>query len=539
NTQLPANIILHYTNVYYCPMTPPGPNDVRALLSNVSDILRDPNGAGDYWRNYLPFTRDSILSNTHPCGGAPLGRSMMWQRFFTARDKWSGSHSDIIAGGYRYDSVIISKNEDVDFRASGTVKLENGFHAEPGCFFHAYQEPRWGPTVFKDEFDSTALDKSQWMVREGSGEGSECSTDRNVFIDTDYQATDGHALDVVLREVPDTCSCIPLVSFEGDTGCMSVPDLNDTIPFKYIFSSANLIACPWPYNQSDSPRVAAYVHAPYGKYEVREKIPHILHHTNNWGSADRFEYDLNESWSSGEIHPAFGAGFTYGPYNGVFRESGDTVYFVSPAFASWRWVWPLTIVIDHILYDVTPVGTGYTVIAGAATQHRGGFPTSLSSRTDSVQFYYQIWPYQSADNVTWHVDSDAVTHQWDKFSAPYRILAPGDSLRFTKAYQPVRVTLTIDTTFGLNRQITLVCRWDSALNSNASDTGYLRLYTPLANTDLHSNTEPYGFTVPDRDEGNGYGYNYTETPPVYMDYATGKALDQGLPGSIVDSLWLL
>src|SRR5438045_3350770 len=68
-------------------------------------------------------------------------------------------------------------------------------------------------------------------------------------------------------------------------------------------SSASLVACPFPFNQADTPHVLVYQHVPYGKYEVRQKLPHLIYHTNNWSDVGK-EYDLNESWNPGEIHPA-------------------------------------------------------------------------------------------------------------------------------------------------------------------------------------------------------------------------------------------
>src|SRR5205085_863010 len=112
------------------------------------------------------------LQDFHLPGRPPLGRYVVWQRLFTARDKPVSAYphrkSDIIVGSHvtddtarthGYCAVTVSKNEDVDFRASGTIRMENGFHVMPGAFFHAYQEPRWGSAILTDDVYSAKLNE--------------------------------------------------------------------------------------------------------------------------------------------------------------------------------------------------------------------------------------------------------------------------------------------------------------------------------------------------------------------------------------------
>src|SRR5665213_1672381 len=159
NIQQAATIELHgKLNVYYKPFLPPAPDEPRDSLCSLAQWLLDSDGINTVWPGYQPWVRgegegrDTVLINWKPYG-TPMGYGVPWQRFFTARNKAGGTPSDLIAGGDSTDSVIVSKNEDVDFRASGTVKLKNGFHAMPGCFFHAYQDPKYDSLVLSDNFD--------------------------------------------------------------------------------------------------------------------------------------------------------------------------------------------------------------------------------------------------------------------------------------------------------------------------------------------------------------------------------------------------
>jgi hypothetical protein len=530
-----GDIYLQNTDVYYTPFQAPGDSDTRVNLCSESDVLRDPNGVGDFWRNYLPIIYDTALHkfdslmDFHLPGLPPLGRYVIWERLFTARDKPDHTHSDIIVGSNvvrpdtTYDTlsldgisfvnrtitnpsgpVTVSKNEDVDFRASGTIKMENGFHVMPGAFFHAYQEPRWGAAVLSDDFDSSKLNEAVWHVTNGSGEGAACSNDSNVIMDTDYQATDGHVADLILRENPrDTFSTLALFPWwdRDDTICSDLPIIPDSLEY-FLFSEANLEACPFPYNQIDTPHTLVYQHVPFGKYEVREKLPHILFHTNNWGGGTGSEYDINETWNPGEIHPAFGHQFLFGPCRGWFRKNGDTVFFISPE-ANWSNLWnnPNGIAIDGIMYGagLAPHHNKDTVTGFTSTFVQGGFPAAHVNSGDTVSFYYMRYPNFTSDVVTWKADTDSHGH-WSIIYAPYRVFSPGDTIKFDKAFQPVTMRLTVraipDST------VTFNCRWDSALNAG-TDTGYLVLMDgggnpdSLLGSDLHTFTEAYPFAVCD------------------------------------------
>ncbi len=246
-------IELHHTDVYYKPYLPPAASCTREQLSCQSVALLDSDGLNTIWPRYQPMVHaagesiDTPLYEWQPWGNI-LGQDASWQRFFQSLPKADGTPTDIIAGGNVGDSVIISKNEDVDFRASGTVKLENGFHAMPGSFFHAYQSPKFDTAVFSDEFDDTAKFRIQWHVSNGwggnyYGEGAQVNSDTNVYLDTDYQATNGHALDIMLREDTSMWKTRLLKGSYTDS-CMDILD-RDTTLRRAIFSSAVVRTCPW------------------------------------------------------------------------------------------------------------------------------------------------------------------------------------------------------------------------------------------------------------------------------------------------------
>ena len=505
-----CNIILQNTDVYYNPFAPPDSNVTREQLSNQGGALSDSDGINVQWPRYQPMvhaageTHDIALLNWQPWG-QPIGQFATWQRFFQARNKPDGTHSDIIAGGGPGDSVIISKNEDVDFRASGTVKMENGFHVKPGAFFHAYQEPKWDTAVFSDEFDDTAKFRNQWHVSNGSGgnyypEGAECVYDSNARLVTDTQAHDGHALDLIMQEDTDTCNCNILWGQTTDT-CDNIPLLigGSTITAKYIFSTGMIRSCPFPYTQrAHTPFTSAYAHQPYGKYEVREKIPHIQHHTNNWGIAFDygFEYDMNETFISGNMGimvPNWGHQLQHGPYQGTFSRAGDTEIFISSEPGWNPSNKPSAIVIDNVPYQVRFLpGHGYNTVSENDETFGNRWPDALADSTGPITFYYAIGNC-IADTLPWKVDT-ASDGKWRKFSAGYHVNS-GDTLHFSKTFQPSSVTLTgYDYRGVLDSLISYACHWEYNLN-NPHDSGKLYLDQPMNAVEPHSGVEAYGFTM--------------------------------------------
>ncbi|HZK76058.1 MAG TPA: hypothetical protein VFD13_04040 [Candidatus Kapabacteria bacterium] len=535
-----GDIILQNTDAYYNPFAPPGDSDTRENLSNQSDLLRDPNGVGNQWRDYLPIIYDSAahkfdtLSNWAPYG-TPLGGNVVWQRLFTARDKQDHTHSDIIVGSSvvipdtTYDTlsldgshwitmhitnpsgpVTISKNEDVDFRASGTVKMENGFHVHAGAFFHAYQEPRWDTAVFSDEFNDTAKFRSQWIIANGNSDNygtmAFCSFDTDVRLWPDSEAHDGWALDVMLREdTVDTCSCHPL-SYLSDS-CGELADTLRTHQVKNIFSSSIIRSCPWPWSSVSRGSLGgpAYAHAPYGKYEIRDKIPHVFHHTNNWGAQLDGEWDMNETPNAtmGIVCPGWGHHFRFGPFNGIFKKEAHDTLFISPAAGWGAQSHPLGIMINNFLYLVklAPGHNKDTVVATGETQYQGGFPASLVNSTDSISFYYERSVADTSDNVTWTVTTDG-GGKWDVFHAPYHVVSPGDSLFFSKDYQPTSATLT--TSHIPFVQKTFDCRWDHTLNAVLLNPSGDSAQWAILNAGLHTNTEAYGYAIVDLYNHLGY-----------------------------------
>ena len=505
-----CNIVLQNTDVYYNPFLPPAPTDIRAYLSNQSAILRDSDGLANIW-DYQPFTHGTVLWNWHPCGPTPLGATAVWQRLFTAKRKPDGTPSDIIAGGGAPGTrVTVSANEDVDFRASGRIKLKSGFHVKPGAFFHAYTEPKFYTLVFSDEFDSTALDRSKWYVGRGHGEvngGAECSNDSNVMVVTDTGvngAHDGHALDIILREDTGGCNCNEFGLTFSDN-CTGIIDT--ALTHKFLFSTACLRACPWPFaSQGSVLGGPAFAHMPYGKYEVREKIPHTPHHANNWGYGD-YEWDMNEIWGGDMsiIHPNINGNFKYGPYKGMFgpRSGIDTTPVFWTSSPDWSMTnYPTQLVLANTILPVyfhvdTPLHPhSFYLSAAGTTQLSGGFPLSLSSnRTDSMVFYYQRSNTNRTEPLPWRVDTDS--HGTRRiFSGGYRD-SSGILLRFSKAYQPTSITL--------KNPLTLVpkayaCHWEYNLNY-PNDSGKLYLDDTVPHGGLYISTDTIWYTVT---EGGGY-----------------------------------
>jgi hypothetical protein len=507
NTQLPNTIDLHYTDVYYCPMAPPALTDTSWQLSSASNRLLNPDGIYNVWPPYEPKTHGTLLQYWSPCG-APLGPTASWQRFFTAK-RHGGIPSDIIAGGLPHDSVIISKNEDVDFRASGTIKLENGFHVMPGARFHAYTEPTYDSLIFSDDFDS--INHSQWYIANNmKGIQPLCSTDTDVRDTLDPDALDGHALDIFLREVSPGDSCYCLVpgysEFDSCNGVIARPPTT----FASRFYSAVVQSCPFPYlTRMDTPLVPVSQHMPYGKYETRKKIPHFPHHSNDW-QYNSWEIDMNETQGDTAMHqlyPNLHQWRSYGPFKGVFRHSTlspDGVIFISHA-AQWSMAnAPHYLNIDNFYYEVwTFTGHSYdTVYRTPRSFGYMGWPPSLVSDTiDSVSFYYERLESNTASTTTWTVDSTGRI-----FSAPYHD-SSGTWLRFSKAYQPTQLTLRDSITLGGDTVAEpYTCHWEYNLNPpyGTGDSGILYLDQPLSPTKFHINTEAYQYTVNEDIIGNTF-----------------------------------
>ncbi len=506
NIQQSCTITLQNTDVYYNPMKPPGPLDSGQNLSNQSIMIRDSDGMNVNYPKYGPIINDSgshfvMLQNWHPYGDT-LGPTAVWQRLFQARNQPGGAPSDIIAGGGVGDWVTVSKNEDVDFRASGRIKLKSGFHVKPGAFFHAYTEPKWDTAVFSDEFNDTAKFRNQWHVGGHGGnnypQGLQCDNDTNVYLDTDYQAHDGHALDIIIREFRDSENS-PILTDTAFDKCQNY----SLIPYdtdRFVFSSGFIRSCPFPFTQLDTfPLTAAYAHVPYGKYEIREKIPHVIHHTNNWGGSWNYgyEFDLNETDYNGNImdtiSPGFSHQFQYGPFQGSFGTVHDTVIFTS---SQPEWCLsnnPNAIIINNVAYQVqfVPHHGMDTVMAASWTQNMG-WPSSLTSPHGSFSFNYSIANPYTSDIFPWRVDTDS-HGKWRYFSTPgYHINRAGDTLHFTKTHQPNSITLT--TGFGIQKSFG--CHWEYNLN-HPHDSGKLYLDDTMAPGDLHSGTEAYSFNIDD------------------------------------------
>src|SRR5581483_4786377 len=341
NIQQHANIILRDSDVYYAPFAPPGDSDTRQNLCDMSNFYQDPNGVGT-GDVYVPLVYDNVhhrfdtLQNWAP-KGIPIGPYTEWQRLFQALPKADGTPTNIIAGGDTGGRVTISKNEDVDFRASGRVILKSGFHAKPGCFFHAYTDPHWDTAVFSEEFDSGT---SKWSIYNGiTAKGgykiSECSFDSNVRIWNDtgiHGAHDGWALDLIYRF--DSCSCDSV--FESSVSCIDSIGLSHGLPKVYDTSASTAFvrSCPFPYAYNSPLNPPAYQHAPYGKYEYRDKTPIAHFHVNDWGigGGQVFEYDLDETFNGqmGIRHANWGHSRTFGPCHGFFKFRGapynDTLF---------------------------------------------------------------------------------------------------------------------------------------------------------------------------------------------------------------------
>jgi len=508
-----GNIILHDSDVYYSPFAPPGAMDTRKNLCNISDRVNDPNGVGGPGYDYFPLVYNTthgadtfvILKNWSPCG-IPIGQYSTWQRLFQS------THGDIIAGGGAPGSrVTVSKNEDVDFRAHGRVILKSGFHVKPGAFFHAYTDPQWDTAVFSDEFtDSSSLvNGNKWHIGSGWGDinaGAECSSESNIRLWPDTGvggAHDGWALDIMMREPPgDTCNCSYLNWGAGGSDTCTGGTYVSSTPKQFAFTSAMPYSCPFPFSTAAGLHgPPAYQHMPYGKYEFRDKIPHLLHHTNNWGIADGgLEFDLDETWGGtmGQARVGWGHALRFGPYNGIFRVRGapynDTL-FVAPGLGWGTNFQPNCIIINNVFYGVdTGSFTKDTVVSSSPMVDWSGyrFPGSIVNTIDSTSFYYEAPLDRKADNTPWSIST--LGGYWRVFHAPYRVLGPGDSMFFNKGFQPTQVILTTQT-FPVNKQNPFPCRWDYALNAILLNPSKDSATDSLLRVSLHNNTEAFSYTL--------------------------------------------
>ncbi len=253
----------------------------------------------------------------------------------------------------------------------------------------------------------------------------------------------------------------------------------------------------------DTPYTPAYAHVPYGKYEIREKIPHMKFHTNNWGiGGGNYEYDINETWHGdmSTLHLGWGHALRFGPYEGHFARSGSTVIFVSTEPDWCPSNYPTDLIIDNVDYGVQPFsghGTD-TIVGGPYLPWPESFLTASPSYNFS--FYYMKNLNCTADAMPWTVKYDTADHKWDIFSAGYHVVSPGDTLRFSKWNQPTSITLTT----AFRTQKTFSCHWEYNLNK-FGDTDILMLDFPSGDTDsvstmtwsdLHSGDEPFPFTMP-------------------------------------------
>ncbi len=365
----------------------------------------------------------------------------------------------------------------------------------------------WGDSVFSDEFDSTALNRNKWYVSSGQGDvessSFQCSSDSDVRDTADPDAHDGHALDIDLREMlpGNICSC-DLLKGNDRADCTPTPDTTHPAPLHFQFATSNITSCPMPFLAEDSPWTPWYQHAPYGKYEIREKIPHILHHTNDWGfNYNMFEWDMGETVSANDSMKQRDIGYVlprrHGPFKGKFGTalvSGDTINVFRSGQANFSHTnSPNVIYIDNFPYsvwcEISPTDTFLMVDPTSSTPY---FPSALLARTDSISFNYQRVTTNTADTVTWTAAQNGTDTVWKIFSAAYRD-SSGHLKYFSKNYQPTSVTLTVDTGI-IFKQKKLTCYWRADLNDTGTG-GVLWLDAGLDSSDLNTNTEAYSYTV--------------------------------------------
>ena len=211
----------------------------------------------------------------------------------------------------------------------------------------------------------------------------------------------------------------------------------------------------------------AYQHMPYGKYEPGE-TPHILHHINNrlYGS---FEIDMNEE-AFGQmniLHPNVHHHIHIGPDTGHFLLAfpDSTVVFVSQDAGWCPSNQPNLIFINNFVHDVTLRGGKDTIVGTAGTV--GGimnWPSSLKYSTAPIIFYYsRSGPGVADSSMTWHAYPDD-SGRYRVIMAPYHVNRFGDTLKFSKNYQPTQITLKVKNIPKIFK--TFNCYWDSSLNAS-------------------------------------------------------------------------
>jgi hypothetical protein len=232
---------------------------------------------------------------------------------------------------------------------------------------------------------------------------------------------------------------------------------------------------------------------------VREKISPTKHHNNNWGDGQSDEWNLGEIYGGDmtQFHPGPTHRWTYGPYKGVF--SGNAFRSAGANFALWNN--PTHLIINHFLYEVQlQISSSDTFLAAnGTTLDEGGFPSSLTSSTDSFTFYYTKYGATCvSDSLFWSVDSSGTY-----LTGPYAINHFGDTLYFSKSNQPTSIGILTRVDF---RDTTLfyACHWDH-------NTGKIIFNPPLPDSASHS---AYGFPFT-TDEGPDY-----PVPGVPFDVTT-------------------
>jgi hypothetical protein len=474
-------IILQDSDVYYAPYAPPVPTDTREKLCCIAKELADLDGVTDYY-SYDPKTNGHSITSLY-------GDTATWMRLFQAARKPDGTKTAIIT----QRSVTVSRNEDVDFRASGSIRLNSGFHVKPGAYFHAYIEPQFDSVIFSDEFDHSSLPK--WSLYDS------IHSDANAYLAskaasnvTESSAGDNKALTLTIAEdsswggkadfpmvASSTCrgsqpSCT-VINVMTDTGCHMVDFTGRP------FSAAQMASCPWPYKSADDSVLAPVSQSlPYGKYEIRDRLPMGLYHSNTY-SDDNFDaWNLGETEFSDTCHilPGLAHRVRYGPYRGKFgkriTDSSTVLRSASANFSLHNF--PNRIIIDNFPFAVGGLFYDFDTAAGRVdtslgfdrmTALKGGLPSSFIA-DDSVTFYFErTGDNISDDSTAWTVDSTG-----HYFSCP--------SAHFTKEYQPYQLTLFPD--LGLGHS---TCHWDH-------NTDKIWMDTPLDPSYLHSRSKPFTYS---------------------------------------------